>query len=88
MAEHQVGKAAKYQVETERLVEELDASFVILIVRDGSHGNGMALAVKRDRAPQMAGPHQPEILAVYLRGLADMIDAGVRPEGVHVITKE
>lgn len=87
MGDTQHGKPGRYQADTEKLMADLDAAFVILIVRDGVYGNGMSVAVRADRAPEMVGPQHSLVVARHLRGLADLIDGGAMPGGVHLKTK-
>ncbi len=84
MGKRQIGKASKYQAEAEKLLDELQASAVILIVKDGLRGNGMAFSVVPGRAPELIEPRQH---AAYLRAIADTMDGGIGPAGVGYTTK-
>jgi hypothetical protein len=78
----QVGVPSKYQAESERLLKQLNAAAVVLIVVDGMRGNGLSHSV----VPSRAGG--PTDLVLLLRSMADSIEGAIGPDGVHLVTKE
>lgn len=83
MGKHQLtGTPSRYDAICTQLCRDLKAKGVILIVLEGREGNGMAVAARSD-FPQFG---MPEVLAPYLRALAETMDSGVGPGGIGVDT--
>jgi hypothetical protein len=81
MGKHQLtGTPSRYDAICTQLCRDLKAKGVVLIVHEGREGNGMAVAAR----PAFAQFGMPEVLAPYLRMLADTIDGGVGPQGIGV----
>lgn len=78
----QAGNAGKYDQICERLGLDLKAAAVVLIVVDGRHGNGMSVCIDpKGEHADIGGGAQ---LAELLRRMAEMIEAGERPDGTRL----
>ncbi len=77
----QIGTAGHYDAIAGRAREEAEAQAVVLIVINGRHGNGFSVqeAVPPGGLPIIIG----ERLADLLRIMADHIEAGASPNGIH-----
>ena len=85
MGKHQLtGKPSRYNDVCTQLCRDLKAKGVILIVHEGREGNGMAVAAR----PEFARFGMPEVLAPYLRMLAETMEGGVGPQGIGVDTSD
>lgn len=75
----QAGSPGAYDQEAERLLVEMRAKAVVVIVLEGKRGFGMSVSCSPNAAAQMH-----VALPALLRAVADGIDGGAGPDGVRV----
>ena len=76
----QEGTGGKYDFEAEAVLLGTGCDLVLLMALGGEKGHGFSVASR--------GPIKAEQVAVLLRSMADNLDAGAPPTGVHFTTEQ
>ena len=76
----QEGKGGKYDWEAEQVLLGTGCDLVLVMALGGPKGHGFSVAAR--------GPVSPQAVAALLRGIADNLDHGAPPNGIHLTTEE